>query len=127
MSIHTLPQECWTVPEAELHELSPAHARDLIVECFFQAQHETFLRAKQRVSSRPAAPDAIHAAVVAAVRVAFKESGGDYDHPSSASLARMVDVLARKAQSWGTPDDVVTHHRGQIGRVLGALSLQHAP
>ncbi len=90
MSMHKLPQECWTVPEAELHKLSPLRARDLIVECFFQAQHETFLRAKQRMSARPNEPDAIHAAVLAAVRVAFKESGGDYDHPTSVSLARMV-------------------------------------
>jgi hypothetical protein len=115
------PPECWTVPETELRRLTAERARDLIVECFYQAQRETFLRAKQRVGAGATDPQAIRAAVLGAVRVAFKECGGDYEHPTPAALEQMVRVLARKAESWGTPEDVIAHHRAQIGRVLIVL------
>jgi cation transport regulator ChaB len=111
----------WTVPEREFRGLTPERARDLIAECFFQAQHETFERAKQRVGSADTDEKAIRAAVTGAIRVAFKESGGDYEKPTPASLARMVEVLVRKAGSWGTPDEIVAHHRAQIGRMLTVL------
>lgn len=112
---------CWTVPEGEFRALTPERVRDLIVECFFQAQHETFERAKQRVGSADTDAKSIRAAVLGAVRVAFKESGGDFERPTAVSLGRMVQVLARKAGAWGTPDEIVAHHRAQIGRMLAAL------
>lgn len=116
--------KCWLVPECEFRSVTTARARDLIVECFFQAQHETFERAKQRVGSRAFDEQAIRSAVVAAVRVAIKEVGGDFDRPTPASLLQMVEVLARKAESWGTPADVIAHHRAQVGRLLVALGVR---
>jgi len=101
--------------------LTVLRARDLIVECFFQAQRETFERAKHRVGSTSFDANSIRSAVVAAVRLAFKESGDDFEHPSRESLARMVAVLARMSASWGTPDDVIAHHLTQVGRLLTAL------
>jgi hypothetical protein len=127
MSSNKPPLECWTVPEAELRRLTSERARDLIVECFFQAQRETFLRAKQRVGAGATDPQALRAAVVGAVRVAFKECDGDYERPTPATLAKMVRVLARKAESWGTPEDVIAHHRAQIGRVLVVLGAAPEP
>lgn len=121
MSSSARDDACWTVPECEFRGLTPERARDLIVECFFQAQHETFERAKQRVGSADTDPKAIRAAVIGAIRVAFKESGGDFDRPTPTSLGRMVEVLARKAGAWGTPDEIVAHHRAQIDRMLTVL------
>lgn len=117
---------CWLVPESEFRNLSNARARDLIVECFFQAQNETFVRAKQRVGSQAFDEPSIRAAVVGAVRVAIKEVGGDFDRPTADVLAKMVEVLARKAEAWGTPPDVIAHHRAQVNRLLAALGAKHA-
>jgi hypothetical protein len=89
------PPECWTVPETELRRLTAERARDLIVECFYQAQRETFLRAKQRVGAGATDPQAIRAAVLGAVRVAFKECGGDSDLLTRPMAARGKSHLSR--------------------------------
>lgn len=112
---------CWSVPESEFRAMTPLRARDLIVECFYQAQHETFERAKHRVSKAPADAESIRKAVIAAVRVAFKEVGGDFEKPTPSMLAKVVEVLAAKSDAWGTPEDVIAHHRAQIERILIAL------
>jgi hypothetical protein len=117
---------CWMVPAHEFRSLSPERARDLIVECFFQAQHETFARAKQKVGSQAFDEPSIRSAVVGAVRVAIKEVGGDFDRPTADILAKMVEVLARKAEAWGTPPDVIAHHRVQVGKLLVALGAARA-
>ncbi len=65
----------------------------------------------------------LRAIIVSAVRLAFRDSGGDFDHPTVASLANAIAVLARKAESWGTPPDIVRHHREQLGALL--LRLGH--
>ncbi len=115
---------CWLVSEAELRSLTASRARDLIVECFFQAQRETFVRAKQRVAARSFDEQAIRSAIVAAMRVAFREAQGDFERPTSDSLARVVDVLVRKSEAWGTPADVIDHHRVQVARLLAALGVR---
>jgi hypothetical protein len=111
----------WTVPPESLVGLTPSRARDLIVRCFLEAQKETFARAGERLG-RSVSDAALEGNVIGAVRLAFRESGDEYDRPTLESLTRVVDVLARKAGSWGTPEDVILHHKGQIGRVLRALS-----
>jgi|GEM_PF-4110122 hypothetical protein len=37
-------------------------------------------------------------------------------------LIRVVDILGRKAMVWGTPQDIIEHHKQEIGKVLGSLS-----
>lgn len=111
-------RECWKLPQPELVGLTPARARDLLVECFFFAQHETLARAKQKLGAKGIDDASLRANIVGAVRLAFKESGGDYDQPTRASLGEAVAVLARKAESWGTPPDIIQHHRDQVLEML---------
>jgi hypothetical protein len=33
-----------------------------------------------------------------------------------------VQVLARRARSWGTPDDIIVTHQAEYGRVLERLN-----
>lgn len=49
--------------------------------------------------------------VVGAVRLAFRETSGDFDHPTKGSLLAAVRILAHKSQQWGTPPDIVDHHQ----------------
>jgi len=112
---------CWKLPESQLVDLTPEKARDLVVECFYYAQHETFLRTKQKLGVTRLDETSLRASIVGAVRLAFDEIGGDYDHPTVASLRSAIAVLARKAESWGTPMDIIQHHARQIGRVLSRM------
>lgn len=114
-------EACWRLTEDHLSELTPLRARDLIVECFFFAQRETMARTRLRLGAAHVDEASIRSNVVGAVRVAMKEAGGDFDHPTTDALAGAVDVLARKAEAWGTPEDIVRHHHEQIATMLRRL------
>jgi len=116
-------RQCWKLPQSGLSDLTPARARDLVVDCFFFAQHETFARTMQNLGARAFDDASVRANIVCAVRLAFKESGGDYDQPTLASLASAVAVLERKAEAWGTPPDIVHHHRDQVADMLRRMGL----
>ncbi len=111
----------WVVPATDLVDMTPEKARGLIVRCFLEAQKETFTRARERLGQIPTEA-VLLASVEGAVRLAFREAGGNYDHPTAQSLEKVVEVLARKSASWGTPEDVILHHKHQIGRILSVLA-----
>ncbi len=112
--------ERWTCSADDLKDLTPVKVRDLIVECFFHAQQETFARAKERMGGR-VTDESICTSVVSAIRVTFEETGGDFEHPTKESLGRVVQTLAQKAAGWGTPPDIIQHHGGQIMNALAKL------
>ncbi len=110
----------WNVRTTDLVDMTPIKARDLIVKCFFEAQKETFLRSRKDLGLDTSDED-LYASVVGAVRMAFNEIAGDFDNPSKEQLFQVVEVLARKAKAWGTPEDIVEHHKGQIKKIFGAF------
>lgn len=110
----------WFVSQRDLLYLDPVKARDVIIRCFYSAQKETFARIKEKVN-QPASDAEIKNTVTAAVRSVFTTVGEDFDNPTEAGLAKVVSILASKAKSWGTPDDIIEHHKEQIKKVLDAL------
>ena len=44
----------------------------------------------------------------------FGEVLKDFNLPTKRSLIAVVDVLERKAGSWGMPDDIITYNQVQI-------------
>jgi hypothetical protein len=110
----------WAAREEDLEDLDPVKARDLIVRCFFESQRETFAEVKQRIGT-PADDETVRRTVVAAVRISMTDAGGDFDHPTVETLGGAVQALAGRAASWGTPHEIISYHKGQIERILGAL------
>ena len=100
--------------------MTPIKARDLIVQCFFEAQKETIAAAGKKLGHAPDDAE-LQNTVVGAVRLAFRETAGDFDQPTKSTLVGAVEVLARKSQQWGTPSNIVQYHKGQIERVLQSL------
>lgn len=111
----------WYCTSNDLRDLDATKARDLITECFFQAQHETILRSQTRLGVAYT-EDTIRMQAEGAVRIAFKRTGGDYAAPTTESLMKVVESLAASAESLGTPEDIVAHHKRQIGKILDGLS-----
>ena len=110
----------WFLDASDLLDVTPIKARDLIVKCFYEAQKETIAAAGKTIGQ--AQNDAeLQNTVIGAVRLAFREAAGDFDHPNKGGLMAAVEILARKSQQWGTPPDIVQHHKAQIERVLKAL------
>ncbi len=106
--------------ESELQALTLVGARDLIVECFYRAQKETFARAAKAMGSAPSDAD-LRQTVEGAVRLTFRTVKADYDQPTRQGLIDTVTSLAGKAAAMGTPPDIIEHHRKQLGRVFAAL------
>lgn len=107
----------WSPSESELADMNPLKARDLIITCFFEAQKETFARSRQQLGLQSGEKE-LHTSIESAIKLVMKETGGDFDHPTRESLAKAVEVLARKASSWGTPEDIIEHHKKLIQNVL---------
>jgi len=110
----------WFVKPSHLLGLTPETARDLITRCFFEAQKETFSEAGQNLGQMPT-DEQLQSTVEGAIRLAFRETGNDYDQPTKQSLFEVVQVLARKSATWKTPPEIVNHHKEQIGKVLAHL------
>jgi hypothetical protein len=110
----------WALDAADLIEITPIKARDLIVQCFCEAQKETFARTEQQMGQRPSDQD-LGDMMTGAVRLAFRDAGFDFENPSKTALVKVVEVLARKSAARGTPHEIIAHHRQQIGMVLSAL------
>jgi hypothetical protein len=110
----------WICSPSDLTDLTPKRARDLIVECFFQAQHEMMERS-QTAMGLAVDPVAIRVGAEGAVRMAFASTGGDFENPDKTSLERAVKALTEMASTFGTPADIIHHHEEQIALVLAGL------
>ena len=110
----------WEIDPSELHNMTPAKARDLIIKCFHEAQKETIARGKRELDL-DTSEEEIEKSVRMTVRMAFEEVEGSYDNPTPESLGMVIEVLARKAGAWRTPPDIIEHHKKTIAKVLQAL------
>ena len=110
----------WVIQEKDLEGLTPLKARDLIIRCFFEAQKETLARVKQTLG-RETSDEEIQKSVVNLIKLTFKEVGGSYENPTKKGLGNLVQSLAQKSSAWGTPNDIIEHHKGEITKVLKVL------
>ena len=106
--------------DEQLRALTPGAARELVIQCFYNAQREAFRRSAERIKVEASDAD-LRKSVENAVRFAFKAARADFEHPTKAMLQAVVQVLAAKAALLGTPEDIIVHHRSQLSRVFAAL------
>lgn len=110
----------WDMPVKELRNITPIKIRNLIVECFYVAQGGTFKKIKQLAKTTFTDTDILNT-TTAVVKIAFLESGGDFDKPTKEILTKVIEFLAVKAASWGTPKDIIEHHKSQIKQAIDFL------
>ncbi|OGW25074.1 MAG: hypothetical protein A2X59_00320 [Nitrospirae bacterium GWC2_42_7] len=110
----------WCLQDKDLENLTPYKARDIMVTCFIEAQKETFARSKKDLGL---SSDDRHLrdSIITAIKLVFKEVGGDYETPTKEALVKSMEVLGRRASSWGTPQDIIEYHKGQMQKVVGLL------
>ncbi|MHB8882404.1 MAG: hypothetical protein ACYC69_12955 [Thermodesulfovibrionales bacterium] len=111
----------WMLKDSDLKDLDAVKARDLIVKCFFEAQKETFARAKKDFGGSAEEAD-IMANVLTMVKMVFRDTGGDFENPDKKSIMAAIESLARKASAWGTPADIIDFHKSQIMRIITILT-----
>jgi len=110
----------WSVTGEMLAGMTPAKARDALVDCFFHAQMETY-RCVKKVRGEETTDEAVLAAVKDGVMMAFREVGGDFEAPTRDKLIQAVEFMAKMAPVWGTPEHIVERHKGEMMKVLDAL------
>jgi hypothetical protein len=110
----------WNLSPSDLLNLTPVKARDLVTRCLLEAQRETFALNEQRLGHKTEDAN-LQSIVEGAVRLAFRESQQDYNNPTPEGLMKVVQLLAMKSSGWGTPPEIIEHHKQQIMRVLQAL------
>lgn len=110
----------WRCDEKALAGLNAAKARDLIEQCFFEAQKESIVRGKKALDLEVSDASVLES-VRTSLQMAFAETGGNFDRPDRESLSRVVEFLARRAKAWGTPPDIIEYHRGQMDLIFSRL------
>lgn len=110
----------WEPSPADLSDLTPLRARALIATCFFEAQRETIARAKSTLGL-PTTDAEIRASAEGSLRMAFSKISADYDAPTRETLHRAVESLVETSRAFGTPADIIEHHRRIIEAVLARL------
>jgi len=114
-------QPRWKVEPGALADVTPENARDLMIECFVVAQEQTFIRTRERLHLDTNSGE-LTRTLTAVVRMAFTDLGHDFDRPTAEALSDVADHLARQAAQFGTPNDVVRHHREEFSKVTSALA-----
>jgi hypothetical protein len=110
----------WAPAPCDLAGLTLLRARDLISNCFFEAQKETIALAKEQLGL-PASDDEIRHSAVGALRMAFQKTGGDFEAPTRNSLEKAVESLAQLSRAFGTPAEIIDYHRKLIEDILAKL------
>ncbi len=100
--------------------LTPEMVRDALVECFLEAQGDVLRQTMQRLGVPPT-PERLREKVRSIVRTSFRQTGGDFEHPTASSIRKAMEYMATKAASWGTPQDIIEHHMGEFERALARL------
>ena len=110
----------WQCTEADMTDLTTIRARDLIIKCFFEAQKETYHRTKQAIGVSDTEEE-INKTVVAGIKGAFREVGGDFENPTKDAMVKVTESLAKKAHLWGTPPDVIEYHKKCMEHIFARL------
>jgi len=112
--------EYWKAAEADMVDMTPVKARDLIIDCFFHAQKETFMAIKEKLH-KESSDEQILESVKSIIKMTFDETGGDFDNPTKEQLMNVVMNIAGKSKAWGTPQDIIDHHKQQIEKIISLL------
>jgi len=112
--------EYWTVAESDLDEMTPVKARDLVIDCFFHAQKETFHAIKEKLN-KESSDEEILESVRSIIKMTFDETGGDFENPTKQQLMAVIMNIAEKSKAWGTPEDIINHHKEQIEKIISLL------
>ncbi|MFH1414482.1 MAG: hypothetical protein ABIH89_00125 [Elusimicrobiota bacterium] len=55
------------------------------------------------------------------VRMGFNEAGEDYDNPTKEGIIKVLQYLGRASASWGTPEEIIEHHKKELKKIITAL------
>ncbi|MCK5219788.1 hypothetical protein KAR10_09700 [bacterium] len=110
----------WTVSDSDLMDMNPIKARDLITQCFYEAQRETLFRAKKKLGS-PSDDLNIMKSIEQIIKATFNGVGEDFQQPDKQGLMKVIESLAKKSSAVGTPLEIIEYHKGQIMKILNLL------
>jgi hypothetical protein len=111
----------WVCAPSDLVDLTPMSARDLIIECFSQAQYET-LKLSPPADGLSVDLGSVREEARRAVRDAFVRAGDDFENPSKSSLERVVEALTDQSKRASTPTEIIRHHEQQVAMILEGLT-----
>lgn len=110
----------WCPKPTDVVDPTPAKVRSLLIDCFFEAQKMTMIQAGQSLGTKTDA-DTLRANVEGVIRLGFKEVGADFETPTKSGMIAVMNVLARKASAWGTPKEIIDHHRDTMMEIIQKL------
>jgi hypothetical protein len=101
--------------------LTPLQIRNMVVQNFQESQGELFKRTYRRLQIEKNQESLSKTAEIA-VRLAFREVGGDFENPTKQKLLEVLIILSKKSSSWGAPADMVKANREKFIALLQSIN-----
>lgn len=115
------PWGVWRVEESDLVGLTPERARDLLIQCFYEAQADGHCP-EGGAHSREVYEEEMRRTIMDVIRLSFEDLGLDYDRPTPECIDKVVECLRAIADQTGTPRRVIEHHLLEFAKVQRALT-----
>jgi len=113
----------WRSDDIDIEKLTPMGFCDAIRACFTEAQKETLKFGQEKLGIWKDGDD-VAGLVDGALRMAFMEVDCDIKNPTFEGCRKVLAVLAKGARSWGTPEEVIAGHLGEMNKLLVRLGLE---
>lgn len=110
----------WRVDTADLHGMTPARARDMLVDCFFAAQHEAYSLTSHGYLGEIGRAE-VRKTVESLIQLKFRELGCCWEDPTPDDLQRVALTLAVEASAWGTPAETIERSMSELRKVQERL------
>lgn len=110
----------WRPTELLPATITPAEARDVIIECFHTVHGPHFEQTKAALGIG-VDHHRVRRSAKGVIRLAFKSVQGNYDEPTRDELLKVIHALTEQSRSWGTPDVVIERHANQLRRVVSRV------
>lgn len=107
-------------PMAPHEHESGAAVRDALMRHLVN-EHGALFAEQHRELGLDGSNEAVTGTVERMVRLAFQQVGGDFDHPTVASLIKVTNLLAERSLQWGAASDAVFEYHTELTRRIGTL------
>ncbi|MCK5598316.1 hypothetical protein KAI78_01730 [bacterium] len=107
----------WAISDEDLVDLNPAKVVELMIQCFFAAQKETFRQAKDRLGF-DTSDDKIMNSVRTIVKKNFKSIDVVPEEANLDDIIKVMENLAYEAKCFGTSDEIIHHHQQEMMKVI---------
>jgi len=108
----------WEASDDDLIGINAEKALELFIDFYFFAR-----KVAMKVNDEEEIPDEGPGMFQAQeeVRTMLELGGGRYEKPKKKDLVKLIPAIIDKVESWGLPQEVISHYRKELSKIVSRL------